>query len=137
MRTFAIAKAFTREVLDAAGYPKVQIYPGPELPTQDPNSYVVLSRYGGTGLDGGEGALDGFNWQARTVGKQEGYDEAEGVADALDIGWISHMSGDIGGIWVVEISRVGGPPAVLMVDNAERHHFVCSYNASVESALDH
>lgn len=135
MRSYTAAKAFTRDVLDAAGYPNVQIYPGPELPTQDPNSYVVLSRYGGTGLDGGEGALDGFSWQARVVGGQDKYEEAEGIADAVDIGWISHMSGMIGNVWVVEISRVGGPPSVLMVDNAERTHFVCSYNTSVESAL--
>lgn len=135
MRTYSIAKDFTREILDAANYPKTKIYPGPDLPTTDPNSYVVLSRYGGNGLDGGEGALDGYSWQARVVGKQDRYEEAEGIADAVDIGWISHMSGKIGGIHVVEITRVGGPPSVLMVDNAERTHFVCSYNASVESAL--
>lgn len=135
MRSFAIARDFTREILDAAGYPKAGIYPGPELPTQEANSYVVLTRYGGPGLDGGEGALDGFSWQVRTVGKQGSYEEAEGIADAVDIAWISHMSGPIGGLHVVEIARVGGPPSVLMTDNAERTHFVCSYNASVESAL--
>lgn len=136
MRTYAIAKEFTAEILTAADYPNVPIYPGPTLPTTEPNSYVVLSRYGGTGLEGGEGALDGFSWQARVVGGQGKYEEAEGIADAIDIGWISHMSGTIGDVWVVEISRVGGPPSVLMVDDAERHHFVCSYNTSVESALD-
>lgn len=135
MRSYTIAKEFTRGILDAAGYPKAAIYPGPDLPTQEANSYVVLSRYGGPGLSGGEGALDGFSWQVRTVGRQGAYEEAEGIADAIDIAWISHMSGKIGGLHVVEINRVGGPPAVLMVDDAERTHFVCSYNASVESAL--
>lgn len=135
MRKFAEVKAFADDILTSAGYEGIGFYPGPELNDNDPNTYVIATRYGGPGLEGGEGALDGFGWQLRVVGAQYDYDTAEGVADALDIGFISHMSGKIGNLWVVEIARVGGPPAVLMVDDGNRTHFVCSYTASVESAL--
>jgi hypothetical protein len=141
MRNFKAAKAFIREILDDANYPieQVDIYPGPELQDGDANTYVLLTRYGGAGLDGGEGILDNYGWQVRVVGAQYEYDVAEGVADAIDIGLISFMSDYIGEgsdrLWVVEIPRVGGPPAALMTDNANRTHFVCSYMPSVESAL--
>lgn len=137
MKNFTTAKAFIREILDDADYPvgQVDIYPGPELQDGDPNTYVLLTRYGGAGLDGGEGILDNYGWQVRVVGAQYDYIAAEGVADAIDIGLISFMSGYIGDLWVVEIPRVGGPPAALMTDDANRTHFVCSYMPSVESAL--
>jgi hypothetical protein len=134
MRTYAKVKAFTRGILDDAGYPQVNVYRGPELQDDDPNTYVLLTRYGGAGFDA-DGVLDVIGWQVRIVGGQYDYDIAEGVADAIDIAFISHASGEIEGLHVVEIARVGGAPSVLMVDDANRHHFVCSYLASVESAL--
>lgn len=133
MRKYSQVKAFVREILDGTGYPHVNIYPGPEL-QDDPGTYVLLTRYGGAGLEV-DGAIDNFGWQVRVIGMQYDYDTAEGVADAIDIEFISTPSGDLNGLHVVEINRVGGPPNVLMVDDGNRHHVVCSYLASVESAL--
>lgn len=127
-------KAEIRLILDAANYPKVKIFPGPELPDV-PGKYVLLTRYGGTGIEA-DGALDGISWQVRSVGGQmEDEVSAEGIADAIDIAFLSHYSRKVGNRWVASIQRVGGAPAVLMKDDADRTHFVCSYVASVELAL--
>lgn len=134
MRTFEQVKTFVREILDGTGYEGFPIYPGPELEDGEPDGYVLLTRYGGAGMQV-DGAIDTFGWQVRVISNQFDYGSGEGVADAIDIEFISTFSGDINGLHVVEIARVGGPPSVLMVDDGNRHHFVCSYLASVESAL--
>lgn len=134
MMRFAQVKAFTLEAFTAAGMgDKIKVHPGPELP-DIPDRYVVWTRYGGTGLEL-DGVLDGRSWQFRAVGLQNNYDSAEEIADILDIALISHHSSKIGGFWVPSIERVGGAPAALLTDDADRTHFVCSYTASVELAL--
>lgn len=134
MNTYGRAKAFVRAILDEAGYTKTAIYPGPVLP-DIPGSFVVLTPYGGPGLELGEGVLDGRSWQARCVGEQNDYESAEGIANAIDIRFISLPSSKVEGVWVTEIRRVGGAPSPLMTDDADRTHFVGSYTASVELAL--
>lgn len=133
MLKYSQIKDFTRAVLDSAGLQEVLIYPGPDLP-DIPDPYVVWTRYGGPGITL-EGVMDERAWQARCVGKQMDYDLSETIADAIDIAMISHHSSAIGGLWVSEIRRVGGAPNPLLVDDADRVHFVCSYVASVELAL--
>lgn len=133
MNTYARIKAWTREVLDNLGYDDVMIYPGPELP-DIPNRYVVWSRYGGPGMEL-DGAMDAKSWQMRVVGKQDDYESAEEVADAIDIAMLSHVSSHVGGVWVSNVQRAGGAPAVQLVDDSDRTHFVCSYIVSVELAL--
>lgn len=134
MRNFEQTKAYVREILDATGYESFPIYPGPELEDGEADGYVLLTRYGGAGLQV-DGAIDTFGWQVRVISNQFDYLSGEGAADAIDIEFISTASGDVNGLHVVEINRVGGAPAVMMVDDGNRHHFVCSYLASVESAL--
>lgn len=136
MRTFAVAKDFTREVMDLAPdglYEKVHIYPGPELP-DDPGRFVMLTPYGGEGYEA-DGAIDARGWQVRVAGKQGDYDSAESLANWIDTIFTALPSSRVGGLWVTGIRRVGGAPNPLMLDDADRHHFVCSYMASVESAL--
>lgn len=134
MNNYGRMKPFIREVLDATGNEKFQIYPGPELP-DIPEPFVVCTRYGGPGMDA-DGAIDQISWQFRSVGPQANYDAAEAAADAIDIAMISHFSAYVGGVWVSEIQRVGGPPTSLMTDEADRTHFVGSYTVSVELALN-
>lgn len=134
MNTYTRAKAFVRQILDEANYSDVAVYPGPDLPDV-PGAYVLLTSYGGPGLELGEGVLDGRSWQVRTVGEQMDYESAEGIANAIDIAFISRFSSDMDGAWVASIGRVGGAPNPLMTDDADRTHFVCSYVASVELAL--
>lgn len=134
MKTYGAMKAHVREILDAAACDDVKIYPGPALPDV-PDRYVVLTTYSGAGLEGGEHALDNRSWQARCVGWTDNYESAEEIANAIDIAFISHFSSNIQGEWVTEISRAGGAPSPLLVDDADRTHMVCSYVFNVESAL--
>lgn len=133
MKSFSAMKAEVRLILDAVNLQKVLVFPGPELP-DIPDNCVVLTRYGGPGLDA-DGAIDDVSWQVRSIGRQNDYDSAETIADAIDIAFISHYSRHVGGVWVPRIRRVGGAPAPLMVDSGDRTHFVCSYVVSVELAL--
>lgn len=136
MMRFNQIKAFTEAALTAAGIVGVQVRPGPTIP-DIPGPFVVWTPYGGPGLEV-DGVFDARSWQFRAVGKQNNYDSAEEVAIALDLALIAHQSSRVGGPtgpWVPSIQRVGGAPAALVLDNADRTHFVCSYIASVELAL--
>jgi hypothetical protein len=136
VRTFALAQAFVRTVVDSAPnnvYKKVHIYPGPNLP-DDPGRFIMLTRYGGRDFDV-DGLIDNPSWQVRVASKQNDYDSGEVLADWIDAKFSSFHSQKVGDLWVVEIQRVGGAPSALMLDDADRTHFVCSYTASVESAL--
>lgn len=136
MKTFADMEGFIREILNAGEFPEAKwpIQPGPKLPAI-PGSFVLVSPYGGPGEDL-EGLLDQRSWQIRVVGEQNDYTGAESAANAIDLAYLSHLSHEkIAGQKVTSITRVGGPPAVLQVDDADRVHFVCSYTFSVELAL--
>ena len=131
MNTFQRMKDFV------AGLPGVPnnllIEPGPALPDV-PGRYVVLTPYGGPGLEL-EGVMDGRSWQVRVVGKQNDYNDAETIADAIDVGILSVTTGNIGGVHVAGTQRVGGAPNALLKDDAERTHFICSYIVNTEMAL--
>lgn len=133
MRTYGILKGWTREVLDAANLQKVHIHPGPDLPNIAA-PFVVWTPYGGPGeiIDG---TADDRSWQARCVGRSHDYESAEDIATVIDIAVLSFFSSEVGGLWVSDFRRVGGAPSALLVDDADRTHFVCSYVASVELAL--
>lgn len=141
MKKYVEAKALVRILLDAKGFTKTKIVPGPQLP-ENPDDCVVLTRYGGPGLDA-DGALDNVSWQVRVIGKQNNYESAEEIADTIDDGFLNHFSSYVQSDpddastkrWVPSIERVGGAPSPLLVDDADRTHFICSYNASTESAL--
>lgn len=131
-------EALLRSILDpepnnfteAAGW---KVYPGPQLPSI-PTSFILATPYGGPGEEL-EGVLDGRSWQIRSIGSQNIYTDVEAVANLIDIAFLSWHSQKVGDVWVSSIQRVGGAPAALMVDEAERVHFACSYVLSVELAL--
>lgn len=134
MKKYSEMKAEIRRILDDVEMPDVEIFAGPELPDY-PDEYVLLTRYGGPGVEI-DGAIDAVTWQVRSVGFQmEDESSAENIADAVDIAFLSHYSRKVGNTWVASIQRMGGAPAPLMKDDADRTHFVCSYIVSVELAL--
>lgn len=125
MKRYATLKTWLREILDEEEHQDVAIYPGPEVPNQ-PGKYVVCTPYGGPGEDL-EGVLDQRSWQIRCIGSQMGWEDVEEIANLIDEAFLQHYTGDVGNERVVSIQRVGGSPAPLNIDDAERVHFVCSY----------
>lgn len=133
MIKFSQIRDFSRSILDDAGLQQVTITPGPEV-EDVPDECLVWTPFPGAGLDA-DGALDIRSWQFRAIGKQNDYESAEDIANVIDIAFLSHHSSRVSGVWVASISRVGGAPTPLLVDNGDRTHFVCSYLISVELAL--
>lgn len=126
-------KTWLEGVLADGGFPEFTVEPGPML-ADTPGPYVLATLYGGPGEDV-DGAMDDVSWQIRVAGPQNDYDRAEDAAEAIDLAMLGHHSSHIAGVWVSGIRRVGGAPAPLMRDEAERTHFVCSYVASVQLDL--
>lgn len=114
-------------------YPGLIVEAGPELPPSVPGQFVVLTVTGGPGLLTEEALFDGRSFQARCAGEQNNYDSAENLAMAVDSAF-RLATGTVDGTRVLSLERSGGPPSVLMVDDADRHHFVASYTATVQSA---
>ena len=113
----------------------VYYYPGPNDPDQPVDLCAVLTIDGGLGLQL-DGVLDNVSWQVRVLGAQNLYQLTEDLANDIDKTLLSlgtHTTTD--GLRVVSIYRVGGPPAHLDYDDAERTQFVCSYFFDVESGL--
>lgn len=134
MNTYERVKAWVEVVFAANNVVGWTIVPGPQLP-ENPDATIVLTRYGGSGMNT-DGAMDGRSWQFRIIGKQQDYASAESVAELIDHAALSHHSSEVGGVWTSSISRVSGAPAALMVDNADRTHFVGNYVADVALALN-
>lgn len=107
------------------------VHPGPRDP-REPGAYILLTSYAGPGLNTDD-LFDGQGWQIKVVGEQYDYDAAEAVAFEVDRYLRRLYSGWYGGQWVTHFQRVGGQPSVLLVDDADRTHFVCSYVVDVES----
>jgi hypothetical protein len=126
-------KEWTDGVLSDTGHTDFTVYPGPQLP-ENPDCTVVITPYGGAGTNTDD-VMDARSWQFRVISEQEDYESGESVANAIDIAALSHFSSDVGGVWVSDITRVGGSPAALMVDEAGRTHFVCNYSVNVALSL--
>lgn len=109
------------------------VVPGPDDP-DSPGAYVKLTRTGGSEMEL-EGLLDMVEWQAESVGDQFDYDSAEQIALEVDALFLGASNLTMGGVRVVSVWRTGGSPAPLLVDDATRHHFVCSYIWRVQSGL--
>lgn len=113
---------------DADTYP---VYPGPNDPSI-PTGFILLTSYAGPGLNTDD-LFDAQGWQIKVASEQHSYDDGEAIAFAIDRYLNRLYSGWYGGQWVADFQRVGGQPSVLMVDDADRTHFVCSYVVDVES----
>lgn len=116
-------------------WPSLEFYPGPRMPDDTANRFVVLTRFGGPGLTT-EDVIDIQGWQIRVAGNQNDYNDAEDLAFALDAVVLNRgHSQAVDGLWMADAYRTGSPPTELLVDDAERTHFVASYLVSVQSAL--
>lgn len=118
-----------REFLDD---PMLIIEPGPD----DPNTathFVKITRGPGLGLTA-ELAFDQYVYDVEVAGRQGDYDSAEDLAHKVDRFFLRFESQSVDGIRVLPGGR-GGGPSVLLIDDAKRWHFVCSYTLHVESAL--
>lgn len=113
---------------------KVFYWPGPQEPDQPVDLMCMLTRDGGLGLQL-DGVLDNVSYQVMTAGSQNLFEQAEALADDIDTALIGLPTGTYAGKRVVSVVRVGGPPQALVVDNADRTQFVCSYFFDVESTL--
>lgn len=114
--------------------PALYVFPGPVIP-EYPKRLVVCTQISSPGLET-DGLIDIVGWQVRSIGEQNNYQSAEDLALAIDAG-IQGLgnSQDVQGLRLVTAYRSGGPPTPLMVDDAQRHHFVCSYLFGVYSAV--
>lgn len=104
---------------------------GPEVPDV-PFRFVMLTPTGGPGLST-EGLLDSHSWQFRSAGEQNDRDDAEAIATALDRAVRNLETTTVAGVRIVSFQRSGSAPTPLLVDDAERHHYVASYVATVHS----
>lgn len=129
MITFAAIKAGLQSIPEMT---RVAVYPISEdsrvgVPTQ----HVRVTPSGGYG-DQLEGVLVNQEWQIRVVGRTGDYESAESLAWILDRHILGWSGTQVGGVRVVAIQRSGSPPTVLLTDDAQRTHFVCSYLLDVE-----
>jgi hypothetical protein len=110
----------------------VAVYEGPELPA-DPNTCLVVTWTTGPGFQL-EQALDTPAFQVRVMGPQGNPDQARILAENVDRSFTRHVwPAMLGELYVVEIRRAGGTPAVDRLDNADRTHYVCTYLADIEA----
>ena len=97
-----------------------------------PGRFGMMTFTGGPGLSA-ESLLDTGTWQARWVGEHSDFNDAEDLAMEFDRRFRARGSFTAAGIRVVSFQRSGSAPTPLLVDDAERHHFVASYLATVQS----
>jgi hypothetical protein len=137
MLLFSDIEAYLTGYLTSVGYDSLPVFdpgPGIDLDAQDvnPDRLVLLSLSSGAGFDV-EMIFDRPVVAIRTIGLQMDYADAEKLAYDCDKGMtaIDH-SQFVNGKWVLAITRVGGGPALLLKDNADRYHFTCNYIVEVE-----
>lgn len=124
--------ALTDELGDWLMDPQLIIVPGPDDP-DTPTRFVKITPGTGIGLNT-EGLFDQRDFTVESVGDQESYDSAEGLAFNIDRFFLRFNRGSVGDVLVQSFSR-GGGPSLLLVDDSRRYHFTCSYTADVQSAL--
>lgn len=119
-------------IRDFIGEPMLIMEPGPD----DPNTatrFVKITPGPGMGLSS-ELMFDQRVYSVEVAGNQGDYDSAEDLAHRIDRFFLRFESQNVNGVRVLPGGRNSGP-AVLLVDDAQRWHFVCSYTLVVESAL--
>lgn len=117
---------------DFLGAPMLVILPGPDDPdTATP--FIKITPGPGLGLVN-DMMFDQQVFQVEVAGEQNDYDSAENLAHQVDRFFLRFEPQSVGGSRVLPGGR-STSPAVLLIDNARRWHFACSYTLHVESAL--
>lgn len=127
-------KGFILDGLVGGPWEGVFIGPGPDDRQTPPGRFVLATMVGGPGLNTDD-LFDGTSYQIMVAGEQNDYDDAEGLAFAIDAIFVNAHSQHVGGKWMTTITRQGGPPAPLNVDDADRWRFTASYIFDVRSAV--
>jgi hypothetical protein len=135
---YSNVESFVSAGLSALGtYSPLPVFdpgPTPDLDALDltGDRLVIISIAPGGGM-AVENIIDRVVVQVRSIGAQMDYADAEQLAQDIDHNMLSlDVSQFIDGLWVVSISRVGGGPALLVKDSADRYNFTCSYIWEVE-----
>lgn len=129
---YATLKTLVEQFKAEQGIEGFPVFPGPNDPPM-PEPYILLTRYDGAGLSVDD-LFDAVGWQVKVVGEQYDYEVAEDLAVRLDNYLRRLHSGRYSGQWVASVARAGGGPSALMVDDADRTHFVCSYFTDTSAA---
>ena len=97
-----------------------------------PDALVVLTVGNGIGRDH-DGAFDSPFLVVRVVGPQGDYDAAETLA--LDLDKMLDVGGNtlIGSARALYITRTGGQPQLIDLDDGDRYHFQTTYIVKVQS----
>lgn len=115
----------------------VAVYPGSAgLPLpDDPGPILVVTLLPGFGPNT-EGVVEHMQFQVRTVGPQGSYNDARDLAVRVDKALVPVQGQNspltLNGLRVFEITRDGGPQHILR-DDANRHHFTCTYSIQLEA----
>lgn len=118
--------------------PLPRIKPGPtdgQALKTTPQSVVFLTVGGGPGLTN-EATFDRTFVSVRIVGPQHDYEAGQRLAFAVDRALLAYGGSEIlGATYVLGVNRSGGPPTLLLRDNAERYHFTASYIIEAETGI--
>lgn len=127
-------KNFILVGLESTPYEGVAVIPGPDERVAPPTRFLMLSGIGGPGLNT-ENLFDARSYQVLAAGEQGSFDDAEGLAYAVDAVFIDFYTRQVDGLWVTSIIRQGGPPTPLNVDDADRTRFTCNYIIDARSSV--
>jgi hypothetical protein len=119
-------------LVDYLGDPMLVVEPGPDDPIV-PGKWVKITREVGPGLNT-ESMFEQILFSVEVAGEQENYNSAEDLAFEVDRFFLRQTRQKVGGVLVLSWTRGGGPQP-LLIDNARRWHFACSYTLDVQSAL--
>lgn len=125
-------RALLELLRDFLGDQLLVIEPGPDDP-DTAGRFIKVTPGPGLGLTT-EMLFDQVTYQVEAVGTQGSYDDAESLAWRVDQFFLRFESQIVDGSRVNPGGRTGNPN-VLLVDNARRWHFACSYTLHVQSAL--
>jgi hypothetical protein len=104
------------DVTQETGYP---ILPGPEIITA-PDKAVFITPSGGPGYTTDEGGTDAWSFQARVRGPADDPLSAEAAAQLLDWRVLRGPRAVVDGVIVLDVQRLGAPPAPLPLDPTDR-----------------
>jgi hypothetical protein len=128
---YDLIKSYLTGWLTGLGYDSLPDFePGPGDPDTvqkiSAGTMVIITIGSGAGL-AVEGATDRPNVQLRVIGDQGDFYSAERLAFDIDKGMNALQAQRVEGVWVVTVYRLGGGPAVLLQDDADRWHYTCNY----------
>jgi hypothetical protein len=113
------------DVTQETGFP---LLPGPEI-VDDPDQAVFITPAGGPGYTTEEGGTDAWSFQARLRGPADDPLAAQAAAQLLDYTVLRGPRNVlVGGVPVLNVQRLGGPPSALPLDPSDRRfEYTASY----------